>query len=124
MLKIRPATVEDVPQVLQFIRGLAEYERAPQDAVATQEDLQRDGLSGAPRFCAVIAEWNGEPAADVFPEFTEASPCIEAEGLAHPLLSDQDAVRNDLRLGRNLHVLIISGSNMAGKSTPVQAVGI
>ena len=61
---------------------------------------------------------------DVFPEFAEASPCFEAEGLAHPLLSDRDAVRNDVRLGEGLRVLIISGPNMAGKSTFVRAVGI
>ena len=61
---------------------------------------------------------------DVFPEFAETSPCFEAEGLAHPLLSDRDAVRNDLCFGRDLRVLIISGPNMAGKSTFVRSVGI
>jgi DNA mismatch repair ATPase MutS len=65
-----------------------------------------------------------EHPADVFPEFAETSPFFEAEGLAHPLLPDGDAVRNDLRLGGDLRVLIISGPNMAGKSTFVRAVGI
>ena len=65
-----------------------------------------------------------EHPADVFPEFAETSPCFEAEGLAHPLLPDRVAVRNDLSFGRNLQVLIISGPNMAGKSTLVRAVGI
>ncbi len=65
-----------------------------------------------------------EHPADVFPEFAETSPCFEAEGLAHPLLLDRDAVRNDLRLGGDLRVIIISGPNMAGKSTLVRAVGI
>jgi hypothetical protein len=65
-----------------------------------------------------------EHPADIFPEFTETSPCFEAEGLAHPLLPDLDAVRNDLRLGGDLRVIIISGPNMAGKSTLVRAVGI
>jgi len=61
---------------------------------------------------------------DVFPEFSETSPCFEAEGLAHPLLPDRDAVRNDLEFADGLRVLIISGPNMAGKSTFVRAVGI
>jgi hypothetical protein len=65
-----------------------------------------------------------EHPADVFPEFAETSPCFEAEGLAHPLLAARDAVRNDLCFGGGLRALIISGPNMAGKSTLVRAVGI
>jgi hypothetical protein len=71
-----------------------------------------------------LAGYAYEHPADVFPEFAESSPCFEAEGLAHPLLSDRDAVRNDLCFGGDLRVLIISGPNMAGKSTLVRAVGI
>jgi GNAT superfamily N-acetyltransferase len=62
MLNIRQASVDDIPLILEFIRELAEYERAPQEAVATAEDLQRDGFSGEPRFYVEIAEWAGEPA--------------------------------------------------------------
>jgi hypothetical protein len=65
-----------------------------------------------------------EHPADVFPDFAETSPCYEAEGLAHPLLPGCNAIRNDLRFGGDLRVLIISGPNMAGKSTLVRAVGI
>jgi hypothetical protein len=65
-----------------------------------------------------------EHPADVLPEFAGISPCFEAEGLAHPLLSEHDAVRNDVCFGDGLRVLIISGPNMAGKSTFVRAVGI
>ena len=61
---------------------------------------------------------------DVYPEFVEASPHFEAEGLSHPLLSLRDAIRNDLHFGSELRVLIISGPNMAGKSTFIRSVGI
>jgi DNA mismatch repair ATPase MutS len=61
---------------------------------------------------------------DVFPEFSQASPSFEAEGLSHPLLAEREAVRNDVCFGDGLRVLIISGPNMAGKSTFVRAVGI
>ncbi len=71
-----------------------------------------------------LAGYAYEHPADVFPEFVEASPCFDAEGLAHPLLSERDAVRNDLRFERDLQVLIVSGPNMAGKSTLVRAVGV
>jgi GNAT superfamily N-acetyltransferase len=66
MLKIRPATAEDVPLILQFIRELAEYERDPQAAVATAEDLLRDGFGESPKFRVVIADWNGQPAGFAF----------------------------------------------------------
>ena len=62
MLNIRKATPDDIPLILEFIRELAEYERAPEEAVATPEDLRRDGFSGEPRFYVEIAEWDGEPA--------------------------------------------------------------
>jgi MutS domain V len=65
-----------------------------------------------------------EHPADIFPEYTATSPCFEATGLAHPLLPEHKAVRNDLHFGKDLRVLIISGPNMAGKSTFVRAVGI
>jgi GNAT superfamily N-acetyltransferase len=62
MLSIRPATPEDVPLVLEFIRELAEYERAPEQAVASPEDLLRDGWGPAPKFRVLIAEWSRQPA--------------------------------------------------------------
>ena len=66
MLTIRPATVADVPLILQLIRELAEYEREPQAAVATQADLLRDGFGPEPKFRVDIAEWSGEPAGFAF----------------------------------------------------------
>jgi GNAT superfamily N-acetyltransferase len=62
MLNIRPATLDDVPLILEFIRDLAEYEREPQAVVATEEDLRRDGWGPEPRFRCVIAEWEGQAA--------------------------------------------------------------
>ena len=66
MISIRPATSADVELILEFIRGLAEYERAPESAVATAEDLIRDGFSENPKFRVVIAEWEGRPAGFAF----------------------------------------------------------
>jgi GNAT superfamily N-acetyltransferase len=66
MLTIRPATQADVPLILEFIRELAEYEREPQAAVATQADLLRDGFGPEPKFRVDIAEWSGEPAGFAF----------------------------------------------------------
>jgi GNAT superfamily N-acetyltransferase len=62
MLNIRPATVNDVGLILQFIRDLAEYEREPDAVTATEADLVRYGFSADPKFRALIAEWDGKPA--------------------------------------------------------------
>ncbi|MFE5585944.1 GNAT family N-acetyltransferase [Kitasatospora sp. NPDC056531] len=60
---IRTAVVTDVPVVLAMIRELADYEQAPQEAVATEEQL-REALFGAnPALFGLIAEddTTGEP---------------------------------------------------------------
>jgi len=62
MLSLRAARSDDVALILQLIRELAEYEREPAAAVATEADLLRDGFGTQPRFQVVLAEWNGEPA--------------------------------------------------------------
>lgn len=62
MLNLRRAMADDIPLILAFIRELAEYEHAPQEAVATPDDLRRDGFESDPRFYVEIAEWDGEPA--------------------------------------------------------------
>jgi len=66
MLTIRSAAASDIPLIQQFIRDLAEYEREPEAAVATQEDLLRDGFGPEPKYRCVIAEWSGEPAGFAF----------------------------------------------------------
>jgi len=66
MLNIRPATRDDAALILELIRGLAEYERAPDAVVATEADIVRDGFSGNPRFHCVIAEWDRSPAGFAF----------------------------------------------------------
>ena len=43
---IRRATPADVPEILQMVRELAEYEKAPQEAIATEEQFH-DALFGA-----------------------------------------------------------------------------
>jgi hypothetical protein len=60
---------------------------------------------------------------DPFPEIVEDGVCYDGEGLAHPLLPHGKCVPNDLCLG-DVRVLIVSGSNMSGKSTFLRTVGI
>jgi hypothetical protein len=64
---------------------------------------------------------------DVFPEIvaeTDAGGAVyEARGLGHPLLPRARCVRNDVALGGDLRGLMMSGSNMSGKSTLLRSVG-
>ena len=74
--------------------------------------------------CA-LAAYAYEHPADTFPEFvSKEQGLFEAHDMAHPLLPEATAIRNDLTLGGGLRLMIISGPNMAGKSTLIRAVGI
>lgn len=79
------------------------------------------GAAGEFEALCAVATYAYEHPDDPFPEILEGDPCFEAEGLAHPLLPV--AVRNDVRLGDAVRLLIVSGSNMSGKSTLLRAVG-
>jgi GNAT superfamily N-acetyltransferase len=62
MLNLRPATPADAPLILQYIRDLAEYEREPEAAVATEGDLLKYAFSEHPLVWVTLAEWDGQPA--------------------------------------------------------------
>jgi len=59
-----------------------------------------------------------------FPVVQEGKARFEARRLGHPLIARGACVRNDLALDPEHRVLIVSGSNMSGKSTLLRAVGI
>ncbi len=61
---------------------------------------------------------------DPFPEMVADGPCFDGEALWHPLLPRDRCVANDVCLGGDLRLLVVSGSNMSGKSTLLRAVGI
>lgn len=59
-----------------------------------------------------------------FPDIRDSDPVmLEAEGLAHPLISDAQRVANDVSVGPPGTFLLITGSNMSGKSTLLRAIG-
>jgi hypothetical protein len=71
-----------------------------------------------------LATYSYEHPADPFPEIVDGPPSFLAEGLGHPLLPAAACVRNDVKVCGETRVLLISGSNMSGKSTLLRAVGI
>ena len=71
-----------------------------------------------------LSAYSYEHPADPFPEFVEGPPCFYAEQLGHPLIPAAKCVRNDISVCGETRVLLVSGSNMSGKSTLMRAVGI
>jgi hypothetical protein len=72
---------------------------------------------------SALATYATEHREYVFPEFTASGAMVRATGLAHPLLPPS-AVANDIALGGdNPQLVVISGSNMSGKSTLLRALG-
>ncbi|MES2392085.1 MAG: DNA mismatch repair protein MutS, partial [Acidobacteriota bacterium] len=73
-----------------------------------------------------LATYAAEHEECCWPEILDEGAAVavfEAEGLWHPLLAAKDAVANDVALGEGVRFLLVSGSNMAGKSTLLRAMG-
>jgi hypothetical protein len=75
-----------------------------------------------------LAGYSYEHPDDPFPEFAEEIPNAPAvfrgEELGHPLIPSAECVRNSVQLDAQTRVLLVSGSNMSGKSTYLRAAGI
>lgn len=73
-----------------------------------------------------LAAYAYEHPGDPFPTFIENAPGAVFDGtqLGHPLVAAIHMVRNDVQLAADVRLLIVSGSNMSGKSTLLRTVGI
>ncbi|HWB83129.1 MAG TPA: hypothetical protein VG675_03240 [Bryobacteraceae bacterium] len=65
-----------------------------------------------------------EHPADPFPDLQDGPALFDAEAVGHPLIVEERMVRNSVRVGGELRVIVVSGSNMSGKSTLLRTVGI
>jgi hypothetical protein len=71
-----------------------------------------------------LSGYSYEHPSDPFPELVEGEATFEADSIGHPLLPGATCVRNDVAIAGETRVLLISGSNMSGKSTLLRTVGI
>lgn len=60
---------------------------------------------------------------DPFPQIAADGPILEGEELRHPLIPSGSCIPNSIRLGDPVRLLVVSGSNMSGKSTFLRTVG-
>jgi hypothetical protein len=73
-----------------------------------------------------LSAFGFEHPGDPFPSIAteDTSALFDGSDLGHPLLPAARCVRNDVRMDENHRLLVISGSNMSGKSTLLRTVGI
>ena len=71
-----------------------------------------------------LAAYSFEHPADPFPEFADGVASFDGEDLGHPLVPTALCVRNDVSISGETRVLLVSGSNMSGKSTLLRAIGM
>ena len=57
---IRPATVSDAPVILELIKELAEYEKAPNEVVATTKDIESTIFATDPKVFCDLVEIDGK----------------------------------------------------------------
>jgi hypothetical protein len=79
---------------------------------------------GAIEALSSLAGYAFEHPTDPMPEVVDDAPLFDGRAIGHPLLSEAACVRNDVRLGDGLQLLLVSGSNMSGKSTLLRTVGV
>jgi hypothetical protein len=72
-----------------------------------------------------LAAYHYEHPGDPFPTFLDEGPAtFDGVQLGHPLIPAAHMILNDVQLASDVRLLIISGSNMSGKSTLLRTVGI
>jgi hypothetical protein len=104
----------------------------PQLALATEAWRARAGhrvsrwiaVAGEIEALAALSGYAYEHPEDPFPEILDGAVAMfDGVGLGHPIRPASTFVRNDLRLDHETRVLVVSGSNMSGKSTFLRTVG-
>jgi hypothetical protein len=71
-----------------------------------------------------LAAYTHEHPDDPLPEFVEGPATFAGVDLGHPLIPAARAVRNSVSIAGKTRILLVSGSNMSGKSTLLRTVGI
>lgn len=93
------------------------------DRVGTNAAQWFDVLGEFEALASLATLAHQDPSA-TFPAIEAPGAPLAIEGLAHPLLPPADRVVNDVSLGGSGSALVVTGSNMAGKSTLLRAVGL
>ncbi|MGE0133206.1 MAG: DNA mismatch repair protein MutS [Blastocatellales bacterium] len=116
----------------QFFAPIAFVLLVPAQLALAIERWRQHAGAKIPRWLDAVAEIEAvsslagyayEHPNDPFPDLVEGEVVFDGESLGHPLIAESRSVRNDVRLGSAPRALIVSGSNMSGKSTLMRTVG-
>ena len=115
MIEITRAEKEDTPLILEFIQGLAEYERLRDSCVATEEKLRDTLFSARPDAEVIIARLDGEPMGfalffhnystflaqrGMYLEDLFVKPAARGKGVGYALLSELARIAVERNCGR------------------------
>lgn len=114
-LQIRKAQADDCALILEFIKGLADYEKLSHEVVATPELLKENLFSSQPKAEVLIAEWDGKPAGfalffhnfstflgrpGIYLEDLFVLPALRAHGIGKSLLKHLAQIAVERNCGR------------------------
>ena len=117
----------------QFFAPLAFVLMIPAQIALAVERWKQDCGPQVARWLDALAEFEAlnslagyayEHPNDPFPELVENAALFDAAQLGHPLIAEARCIRNDVTLTAQQSLLIVSGSNMSGKSTLMRTIGI
>jgi len=101
LIELERWQVRTAPHLRRWFAALGEF-----DALAALASLSHDNPGWA------------------FPEIVESAIVIEARQIGHPLIAADRRVPNDVSVGPPGGFLLVTGSNMSGKSTLLRAIGV
>lgn len=104
---------------LQWVYKLEQWKEAQREGLPRWFDVLADieALAGLANLAYNHPQW-------VFPVLDTAATSVRATALGHPLIPDSQRVCNDFSSPTRGHIKLVTGSNMAGKSTFLRSVGI
>jgi hypothetical protein len=103
---------------LQYVYRLEKWK----EENATELERWMDVVSEADVLCS-FGTLTFNHAEFTFPTITSAQK-VTAHNMAHPLIAARERIANDVTLGGNQSILIVTGANMAGKSTFLRTLGV
>lgn len=97
------------------------------------ERWQRRFGSASSKWLDALADWEAIASAATIadenpdwgtPQWTDSSMLLEIRAMGHPLIPDPNRVINDVDIPQDRRLLLVTGSNMAGKSTLLRSIGL